>query len=90
MKPTGETSNALIQKDIGYIQKDIQEIKQGIKDLAGVYATKIFVDDAFKSLDLRLQRMEESSNLWRWLSPTLSAVLGSTVTFLLIQYIDRL
>ena len=34
------TTVALMGKDIGYIQKDIGEIKDAIKGLSGVFASK--------------------------------------------------
>jgi hypothetical protein len=84
-----DENNALIAKDISYIQKDISDIKTSVKELANVYATKGFVDDAFKALGLRLDSLEKSSNLWKWLSPTLSSILAAGITFLIIQYISH-
>lgn len=83
------TSTALIAKDISYISKDIAEIKQSVKDLAGVYATKVSVDDANRVFETRLKKVEESGNLWRWLSPSIAAVMGSVLTFLIVQYLSK-
>lgn len=80
---------SLIAKDISYIQKDISEIKQSVRDLAGVYATKVFVDDAFKAMTGDILELKQSSNLWKWLSPTLAAVMGSILTFLIINYLSK-
>ena len=41
MKETDDTSIALIQKDISYMKDNITEIKQGIKELSGVFASKV-------------------------------------------------
>lgn len=89
MAPTDDTSNALIQKDIAYIQKDISEIKTGIKDLAGVYQTKLAADDISRAFDLRLKKVEDSSNIWKWLSPTLAAVVSGVMVFLIVQYLSK-
>ena len=35
------TSIALIQKDIAYMKDDVNDIKQGIKELSGVFVSKI-------------------------------------------------
>jgi 5-bromo-4-chloroindolyl phosphate hydrolysis protein len=83
------TSLIGIGKDVAYIQKDISEIKMGIKELSGIYATKISVDDINKAVEIRLTRIEASSNLWKWLSPSVAAVLGSVLTFLTIQYLSK-
>lgn len=85
-----ENSVSLIAKDISYIQKDLSDIKSSIKELAGVYATKIFVDEGMKLTNSRLDRLEKSSNLWRWLSPSLAAILASVMTFLVISYLTNI
>lgn len=82
-----ETAIALINNNIGYIQKDILEIKVGLKDS---YATKEGLIQVAKDTEVRLQRLENASNLWRWLSPSLGAIMGSTMTFLIINYLMRL
>jgi hypothetical protein len=57
--------------------------------LSGIYATKVFVDDNNKAVEIRLTKIEASSNLWKWLSPTMAAILGSIITFLIIQYLAK-
>lgn len=90
MNQQDETSKIeLIAKDISYIQRDIATMNANIKELSGVYATKIALDDFSKTIDSRLGELEDSSSLWRWLSPTLSAILGSIVTFLIISYLGQ-
>lgn len=85
-----ETNVSLIAKDISYIQKDMADIKNSIKELAGVYATKLFVDEGLKTTNGRLERLEKSSNLWRWLSPSLSAIFASLITFLILSYLANI
>lgn len=83
------TDLAVMNNNIGYIQRDIATINQSIKELSGVYATQVFVSDSNKAIDLRVRKLEEAGNLWRWLGPTLSAVLGSVMTFLVIAYLGK-
>ena len=75
----------LIAKDINYIQRDLAIITTSIKELSGVYPTKADL----KTVSDKVEVLEKSSNLWKWLAPTLSAVLGSVVTFLVINYLTR-
>lgn len=85
-KISDDTQIAVINNNIGFIQKDIVEIKQS---LSNTYATRENLVQVAKDTELRLKRLEDASNLWKWLSPTLSAVMGSIVTFLVIQYLMR-
>ncbi len=87
--PTDETKIALIGNDVSHIMKDLGEIKQSLKELSGVYATQVAVSESQKDTDVRIKKLEDSSNLWKWLSPSLSAVLGSLFTFLIIQYLTN-
>ena len=87
--PTDQTKIELIGKDIAYIQKDIASINTSIKELAGVYITKIQFEDLSKQIERRVIYLERSSNLWKWLAPTLSSILTAVVTFLLIQYLQN-
>lgn len=78
-----QTINALIQKDINYMRTDILEIKDSIKMLGGVYATK----SELKEIADRAAALEKSSNMWKFLSPTFAAIFGSIITFLAVQYL---
>lgn len=87
MKPEDKITIAVINTNIGYIQKDIVEIKFSLKD---AYATKEALIQVAKETELRLLRLESASNLWKWMSPSVAAILGSTLTFLLINYLTNL
>lgn len=90
MKQTAEEIKVeLIGKDIGYIQKDIAEIKASVKELAGVYVTKVQFEDSVRLLGTRLLEVEKSNNMWKWLSPTFSAILSGVIVFLLINYLQN-
>ena len=86
IEDSDKTKVAVINTNIGYIQRDILEIKLSLKEQ---FATKEQLLETARSTEVRLMRLENSSNLWRWLSPTLSAVMGSVITFLLIQYLQN-
>lgn len=89
--PTDNIANiAVIHTDISYIKKDITEIKLAIKELAGVYVTKQEFVDETKALKLRLESQEKSATLWRFVTPILSGILCSIVTFLVIFYLQNL
>ena len=78
-KPDNERMAVLEQKvtDLALI---VNEIKGDVKEIKAGMGTII-------DFDKRLKRLEYSSNMWKWLSPTLAAVLGSILTFLIINYL---
>lgn len=89
-KASDETKIALIQKDIANIQSDMAEVKQYIKENNQTLATKDNLAVVAKETEVRLVRLESASNLWKWLSPSISAVLGSILTFLIVNYLQKL
>lgn len=82
-----ETSIALISQDIKYIKDDIFDIKTVLRE---GYATKDSLAEVAKDVEKRLNDLESKSNLWRILNPIISAVLGSIMTFLTIQYLMKI
>lgn len=92
------TKIAVINNNIGFIQRDISEIKTSIKELAGVYATQTALIEVAKQTEERFKNIEQTvleiknanSPTKTWLKHSLSGVLGAVLTFLLIQYIQRL
>ena len=87
---SNETKIALIAKDIGYINESLKEIKQNMQALTGVFVQTIQYTEDKKTLEIRLDRLEKSSNMWRWLSPTLASVAGAILTLLVISYLSTL
>jgi hypothetical protein len=87
---SNETKIALIAKDIGYIVGDVKEIKQNMQNLSGVFVQSIQYTEDKKASDMRIERLEKSSNLWRWLSPTLASVAGAVLTLLVISYLSNI
>ena len=89
-KPTDETKISLIQKDINYIQKDIASINDSLKGLNTIFASKEELRTVAAETERRLCSLESSHFLWKWLSPSIAAVFGSVVTFLLISYLGHI
>ena len=88
MEPISDpTSIAVINTNITYIQRDISEIRLIMKD---GYATKDALKEVATQTEARLKQLEKASNLWRWLSPTLAAITGSVLTFLVISYLTQI
>lgn len=90
MSESEKTKIAVIATNIDYIKKDISDIKQCVRELSGIYITKAEADDLKETVDLRIKQLEKSSNLWRFLSPALATIISSSVTFLLLSYINNL
>lgn len=84
---TENTKVAIINTNISYIQRDILEIKLSLKD---AYATKESLVQVARDTETRLIRLENSSNLWRFLSPTFAAMAGSVLTFLFLNYLGNI
>ena len=84
---------ASVTTTLVYIQAQLAEIKADVKTLTNIFASKEELAQSARVIDDRINRLESASNLWRWLSPTMSAVLswiiGSVITFLVIQYIQH-
>ena len=82
-KQTGERLAGMEQKVIDLalkvdeIYRDVKEIKECVGNSQALHS----------DIEKRLNRLEKQSNLWRFLSPTMAAIFGSTMTFLIIEYL---
>ncbi len=83
-----KTAIAVINTNLGFIKEDISEIKNSLKGLPAIFASKEELVVIAKETELRLTKLEEKSNsvLGKWLSPTIAYVLGTILTFLIVQY----
>ncbi len=91
-QPFNSTDIALINNNIGYIQKDISTINANIDKLSGIYATKVFVDDMIKTMDLRVKTIERnisSRNLQNWVMGIVGFIMGTVISFLLINFLAK-
>ena len=71
---------AMLEQKVTDLASTVNEIKGDVKEIkAGMVSIIDF--------DKRLKRLEYSSNMWKWASPSMAAVFGSVLTFLIIQYL---
>ena len=80
-KPDNERMAVLEQKvtDLALI---VNEIKGDVKEIKAGMTSII-------DFDKRLKRLEYSSNMWKWLSPSFAAISGSILTFLIIEFLKK-
>ena len=89
-----KTDIALIKSDIAYIKSDMGEIKIGIKGLPLLFASKEELKDVAKDTERRLNYLEEvCKNIIagpkRFVVPILTALASSTITYLIIEYMEH-
>lgn len=85
-----ETKIATIGKDIEYLRRDVAEIREVLKSLPGGYLTIKEHNEFAEDVNKRFTLIESQSNIWKWLSPILSGIVCSGVTFLLLEYLTRI
>lgn len=91
MKPENDGERIIaLETNMTNIAKDISDIKADIKAISIQLNKQPSLEIEILSLKEEIKEIRKSSNLWKWLSPTLTALLTAVVTFLLIQYIQRL
>ena len=78
-KPAGERM-AILEQKVTDLALTVNEIKGDVKEIKAGMTSII-------DFDKRLKRLEYSSNMWKWLSPSLAAVFGSILTFLIIEFL---
>jgi chromosome segregation ATPase len=94
---TEEARLAILENNMTEIKQEISDIKSEIKGLSKqielVLTAKLQEHVEFKArldlLEKQNMKFEQQSNLWKWLSPTLAAVAGSIITFLVISYLQH-
>lgn len=86
-KDSDETKIAVINNNIQFIMKDIVEIKLALRDQ---YSTRESLIQVARETEGRLLKLESASYFWRWMVPIISTIGGSTVTFLIISYLQNL
>ena len=89
-----ETNMTNIAKDISDIKADIKgivmQLNQQISKQPTLEAEIIALKTELFNIREEIVSVKKTSNLWKWLAPTLTAILTATVTFLLIQYIQKI
>ena len=85
-----KTGIALINNNISFIQKDISEIKESLKGLPSIFASKEQLIDVAKDTEARLCKLENlTQGPARFSVPIVTAIGSSIVTFLVIQYLEH-
>jgi len=89
-----KTDIALIKSDIAYIKSDMGEIKIGIKGLPLLFASKEELRDVAKDTERRLNYVEKiceniTTGPKRYILPILTALASSTITYLIIEYMEH-
>lgn len=93
-----ETRIAVLENNMLELKTQMSEIRADIKSLGKQVdavlnqklADSVEIKAELKSLNERLIHIERQSNLWKWLSPTLSSVITAMVTFLLLNYLQHI
>jgi hypothetical protein len=90
VKTSEKTSIAVINTNIGFIQADISEIKDNIKGLGGIFASKVELIQIAKETEIRLQILERADGIRKYAIPVFTSVVSAFVTFLIISYMEHL
>ena len=89
-KPDGERIQSVEDKVDG-LQKDLTEIKTDIKEIRSMVQNKltdhITMFDRITTIEKEIGHIRSQSGLWKWLSPTLAAIVSSIMTFLIIEFL---
>ena len=81
---------ASVTTTLTFMQSQLSDIRADLKTLQGTFASKEELAATARATEARILRLENASNLWRWMSPTLSAFLAAIMTFFVIQYFQRI
>lgn len=89
-RPTNERLGVLEQKVTDLTGK-VDDIAIDIKELKTIIQTKIVEHGDMKHewLNTKIKRIETQSTLLRWILPIAGAVLGSLMTFLIIEFLKN-
>lgn len=82
---TAAANAAVVQTDIGYIKKDIAEIKQAVRDMPGIFLTVNEFKEHTKISDdheKRIRVIEE--NMWKWIG---ISSIATAVAMMVISYV---
>ena len=80
---------ASVTTTLGFMQSQLAEIRAEVKSLNNTFASKEELQQTARDTEVRLHRLEDASNLWRWLSPSLAATLGAILAVLILSYISK-
>ena len=79
---------AVLETTVKNMDKRITEIQADIKSIIATLAQQPTLEAEIETLKKEIQELKASTNMWKFLSPTFAAIMGSVLTFLIIQYIS--
>lgn len=88
MPQTDDVRISVLEVNMTNIAKDIADIKTDIKAIVVQINKQPSLEAEIILLKTEIMEIKKSSNLWKWLAPTLTAIFTAGVTFLLLQYLQ--
>ena len=79
---------AVVEEKIPELKKDISEVKGDVRQIKD-FITASNLTSEVANLKYQIMAMQKSNNFWKFLSPTLAAITGSVLTFLIIEYLKK-
>lgn len=80
---------AVLQTQMDEVLHKLVSIEGKLDDQANTFVTKEVFELKMTELQVRLRQLENRKTLIGWVTPTLSAALGSVFTFLIIEKISK-
>lgn len=80
---------AVLETTVKGMDKRITEIQSDIKSIIKTLAQQSTLENQIEILKQEIEELKSSNNTWKVLSPTFAAILGSVLTFLIIEYISQ-
>jgi hypothetical protein len=92
-KIVSETSSeiklAVLEANVSNLDKKVTAIQADVKAIIDTLSKQQGIETEILTLKAEILSLKNSSNLWKWLAPTLTAVFTAAVTFLLISYLSH-
>lgn len=80
---------ATLTTTLGFMQASLAKIEAKLEALNATFASKEELAQTARATEIRINALENASNLWRFLSPTISAVLAGILVFFVTAYFLR-
>lgn len=85
---------AVLETNMKNLDEKVTAIQVDIKSIMLTLSTQASLKTEIENLKRQIADLRKSSNLWKWLAPTLTgivaALFGSVLTFLIINYLQNL
>jgi len=88
-KSSDDTRIAVISNDIRYIKENLVEIKDSLKGLGSIFASREQLNQIAKETEIRLCALEKAAGWTKYLAPIASSIFCSILTFLLIEFLKK-